>query len=124
MTFETGVSIAGLFFMISLTGCGGPNPQALAQAANDALVANGGGAASNGGHGGGGGGGGHGKGGGGGGAQNNVVPCEVELCYVNPLNPADQADVCTDLSTAISKYGVDPSVPGSTSSSGSHLGSC
>jgi hypothetical protein len=96
MTFETGVSIASLVFILSLSGCGGPDPQAMTNSLLSGLAAQNGGAVV---------------------AQSSS--CEVVLCYVSPSG--ESTDVCTDASTALSKYGVDISAP---SAAGSHSGPC
>jgi len=138
MVFEAGVSIASLVFILSLSGCGGPDPQAMTNSLLSDLAAqngegNSGGNGDNGGGGGGGGNGqGNGKGKGGGNGQGNAAnggavvaqssSCEVVLCYVSPSG--ESTDVCTDASTALSKYGVDVSAPSGPSAAGSHSGPC
>jgi hypothetical protein len=120
------IAITGLIFILSLSGCGGPNPQAMAAAADAALNSS---HAQTGGHGGGGsnGGGGQGagqgKGKGGGGAGGGVVTanstCDVMVCQVS-----QQTVVCTDAVAALNQYGVDVNNPTQPAPNGDHVGGC
>ena len=129
------ISLVGMMFLAStLSGCGkgSGNP------AVDQLLSNLPQAQTAGGGGGGGGGNGqgatHGKKGG---NQNLVAdpaddetcdagkladPSNVVLCAVGADGSARQ--VCTDASTALSKYGLDASTPSLVASDGDHLGAC